>query len=77
MDVVKIKEQFPKGTTIKCLQMNDPFHPVPPGTIGVVEHVDDMGTIHMNWENGSTLALIYGEDRFKKLNPIKSKDYER
>ena len=77
MNVDEIKRRYPKGTKIKCLEMSDPYHPVPPGTVGEVEHVDDMGTIHMKWENGSSLGLIYGEDRFQKLNPVKSKDLER
>lgn len=35
------------------------------GTKGTVNFVDDMGTIHMKWENGSTLGLIDGIDEFK------------
>ena len=30
----------------------------------VVDHVDDIGQIHMKWENGSSLALNVEEDRF-------------
>ena len=40
---------------------------VPPGTTGIVRYVDDSGMIHVNWENGSRLGLISGEDRFKKV----------
>ena len=60
--------------------MDDPYHPVPAGTIGIVDHVDDAGTIHMIWENGSSLGLIEGEDKFEVLNPKiknKSKGMER
>ena len=39
-------------------------HTVPPGSRGVVDHVDDIGQIHMKWENGSSLALNVEEDRF-------------
>lgn len=63
--IESLKEQYPKGTKIECIQMNDPYHAVASGTIGTVEHVDDAGTIHMSWENGSSLGLIPGEDRFR------------
>ena len=44
------------------LCMNDPHHPVESGTRGTVEHVDDMGTIHMRWDNGRGLGIVPGED---------------
>lgn len=62
-----IKEMYPAGTKIRLDNMADPFSPVPSGTEGVVTTVDDMGTIHMNWSNGRTLGLIYGEDSFSKI----------
>ena len=46
--------------------MDDPFA-VPTGTLGIVEHVDDEGQIHMNWSNGSSLALIPDIDTFMKV----------
>lgn len=74
------KEKYPKGTKIRCIYMDDPYHPVPPGTIGTVDFVDDAGTIHVHWENGSSLGLIEGEDQFEVLRPKikkRSKDFER
>lgn len=59
-----LRKQYPNGTRLRCLYIKDSFHPVPYGTLGTVEHVDDMGHIHMHWDNGSGLALIYGEDAF-------------
>ena len=58
-----IKMMFPKGTRIELVEMNDQ-QAVPPGTMGTVQFVDDAGTIHMNWDNGRSLGLIYGEDNF-------------
>lgn len=66
--ILKIKSEFPKGTRVRCLYMDDPYHPVPSGTLGVVDKVDDGGTIHVLWENGSYLGLIYGVDSFEKTN---------
>ena len=61
------KEMYPKGTRIELISMEDPFAPIEPGTKGTVVCVDDMGTIHMQWDNGRTLGLIPGEDRFRKI----------
>lgn len=60
-----LKIKYPKGTRLKCMQMNDPYYPVPTGTIGTVDHVDDAGTIHMIWDNGSSLGLVIDEDTFE------------
>ena len=65
---MNMKEKYPAGTKIRCIEMNDSFHPVPSGTVGTVDHVDDAGTIHMRWENGSSLGLIEGEDRFEVVS---------
>ena len=43
--------------------MNDPQSP-PVGTIGEVMYVDDICTIHVKWETGSSLGLVHGEDLF-------------
>ena len=29
--------------------------------------VDDAGQLHMQWDNGRTLAVVPGEDSFRKL----------
>ena len=61
------KEMYPKGTRIELIYMSDPYSPVPDGTKGTVVCVDDMGTIHMKWDNGRTLGLIPEEDSFRKI----------
>ena len=61
------KDLYPKGTRLELILMNDPFSPVDEGTRGTVQFVDDMGTIHMQWDNGRTLAVVPGEDSFRKL----------
>lgn len=62
--VTILRQQFPKGTRIRLGRMDDSFNHIPPGTIGTVELIDDIGTIHCAWDNGSTLGLIIYEDRF-------------
>ncbi len=67
MERIKVyKEMYQKGMRVKLLYMNDPYS-VPNGTEGTINFVDDMGTIHVNWDNGSTLGLIIGEDQFELI----------
>ncbi len=61
------KKMYPPGTRVLLGSMNDPHHPVESGMRGTVDHVDDMGQIHMHWDNHRTLALVPGEDEFRKL----------
>jgi hypothetical protein len=67
MMVESYKKKYPKGTRIELISMEDPYAPIEPGTQGTVEFVDDMGQIHMRWDNGRTLALVPSEDNFKKI----------
>ena len=58
------KTDFHAGQRIRLLHMEDRFHPVPDGTEGEIEFIDDAGQLHMKWDNGRTLALIPGVDSF-------------
>ena len=64
-----IKEQYPPGTRIRLNSMEDPYAPIAPGTEGVVDFVDDIGTIHMKWDNSRSLGIVPGEDSFSVLPP--------
>ena len=61
-----LREKYPKGTRVVLLEMDDPQAP-PVGTMGTVRYVDDAAGIGVNWDNGSSLSVIYGVDRIKKL----------
>ena len=69
-EVLNIKRACQPGTQIVINNMNDP-RPIPSGTKGVVNHVDDMGTIHCEFENGRRLGVVPGEDDFTIINPDK------
>jgi hypothetical protein len=47
--------------------MNDPYSTLKPGDKGTVDFIDDTGTIFCNWDSGSTLGIVYGEDVVKRL----------
>ena len=61
-----LRARYPKGTRVELISMDDPYNTkLKPGCQGTVDHIDDIGTIHVNWDCGSGLGLVYGEDRFK------------
>lgn len=70
-EVERLRKEYPKGTVIECIEMND-IQAIPSGTLGTVTHVDDSGTIHMSWETGSSLGLIVGEDVFQVKEKLKN-----
>lgn len=61
--VKRLRERYTDGTRVELVEMDDPQAP-PRGTRGTVWAVDDIGSIHVHWDNGSGLSLIYGVDRF-------------
>ena len=63
-----LREQFPKGTRLELIEMDDPYnHKLVPGCRGTVTSVDSLGTIHIAWDCGSSLGIVYGVDRCRKL----------
>ena len=59
--------RFPRGCRVELVRMDDPQAP-PIGTIGTVIGVDDIGTIHVSWDNGSGLGVAYGEDDCRRID---------
>ncbi len=62
-----LRKQYPPGCMVALVHMDDKFAP-PAGTKGKVIHVDDIGSIHIAWEIGSTLGVIPGIDMVRKLD---------
>ena len=65
--VQRMKEQYPAGTRIELDYMGDDPTPIEPGTRGTVRVVDDMGTVHCDFDNGRRLGLVPGEDSFHAI----------
>lgn len=61
-----VRREYFAGTRVELIQMDDPQAP-PPGTLGTVQGVDDIGSIMVDWDNGSGLNVIYGVDRVRKV----------
>ena len=64
--VEHIRKEYPRGTRVELLCMDDVQAP-PIGTLGTVLGVDDTGSLLMRWDNGSGLNVVYGEDLVRKV----------
>lgn len=74
--VERLREEYPAGTRIKLVSMDDVQAP-PAGTAGTVEGVDDAGHILMAWDGGGGLSLIPGADDFQKIPLMSDKVREQ
>lgn len=65
-EVARVREQYPVGCRVVLERMDD-FQAPPIGTEGTVRGVDDTGSVMVNWDNGSGLHVVYGEDRCRRI----------
>ena len=65
--VERIRKQYPAGCRVELVRMEDEQAP-PIGTIGTVLGVDDIGSIMVQWDNGSSLNVVYSEDCCRKID---------
>lgn len=71
-ELAMLQEKYPAGTMVKLIAMNDDQAP-PVGTIGEVQFVDDAGSVHVHWQNGSSLAVIPDVDVVEILTDLGAK----
>ena len=64
--VERIRREYPKGTRVELVRMEDVQAPHE-CTLGTVLGVDDTGSLLMRWDTGSRLNVVYGEDLVRKL----------
>lgn len=64
--VERVRAEYPPGTRIELLQMDDVQAP-PPGARGTVIAVDDTASLIVRWDNGSGLNVVYGQDRARRI----------
>lgn len=62
-----MKQRYPEGTRICLDRMENDPNPIPSGTKGTVQFVDDMGSVFCKFDNGRSLGMIPGEDSFHKI----------
>jgi len=63
--LTRLRQQYKRGIRVRLIEMNDPYREMPPGLLGTVKMVDDTGTVFCSWENGSSLGLVYGVDKYE------------
>ena len=64
--VERVRAQYPPGTRIELVHMDEAQAPRV-GTIGVVQGVDDTGSLLVAWSNGSSLNVVYGVDVVRRI----------
>lgn len=64
--VEKVRAEYPIGTRVKLVKMDDVQAP-PVGTKGTVRGVDDAASLLVDWDNGCGLNVIYGIDKARKI----------
>ena len=63
----QLKEYYTAGTRVMLVRMSDPYTNLRQGDRGTVTLVDDIGTIHVNWDCGSSLGVVFGEDECRRI----------
>ena len=62
-----LRGQYPSGTRVELISMNDPYSKLRTGDQGTITFFDDIGTAFVDWDCGSCLGLVFGEDSFKRI----------
>ena len=62
-----LREKYPTGTRVELVHMDDPYTSLTTGDKGTVRFVDDIGTIHISWDCGSSFGAVYRVDVITKI----------
>ena len=73
-EIERLRSLYREGARVELVSMDDIQAP-PVGTRGTVRFVDDIGSVHVSWDNGSSLALAYGVDSCWILSTVTTKCY--
>ena len=64
MNIEHIKKLYKKGMKVRLISMKGEPQ-MTPGLEGTIELIDDIGQLHIKWQNGSGLALNLECDKFE------------
>ncbi|MFF0676872.1 DUF4314 domain-containing protein [Staphylococcus xylosus] len=64
INIEKLKRELPEGTRIELIHINDDFCKLMKGDKGTVECVDDIGQIHVQFDDSIRIGLDIEEDSF-------------
>jgi len=62
-----LRSYYPPGTRVELVRMEDPYTKLKPGDPGIVSFIDDTGTVFVDWDSGSRLGVVFGEDEIRKI----------
>ena len=65
--LLNLREKYPAGCRVELLKMDDIQAPKI-GTKGTVVGVDDIGSIMVRWDSGSSLSVVFGEDLCRRIH---------
>jgi len=63
--VAQVRAQYPTGARVELVRMDEPYTKLRPSDRGRVMFVDDIATVHISWDRGSTMGAAYGVDEIK------------
>jgi Domain of unknown function (DUF4314) len=72
--LARIRAIYRPGRRVRLLGFGEPDRrSLEPGTLGTIRSVDDLGTVHVEWDNGVRLGCIVipaGSDRPDRLEVL-------
>ena len=68
--LLNLREKYPAGCRVELLKMDDIQAPKI-GTKGTVVGVDDIGSIMVRWDSGSSLSVAFGEVLCRRIHDDK------
>lgn len=60
-------KEYPQGCRVELVRIDDPYRRLNTGEQGTVTGVDDIGTVHVAWDCGSSLGIAYGADECRRI----------
>ena len=72
----ELLEKYPIGCRVELVHMDDPYNTrLFPGCKGTVTNIDDLGTVFVSWDCGSSLGVVFGVDSCKRIDTVKTVCY--
>ena len=63
-EIALLRTKYSAGTKVYLIHMEG--EELPAGSIGTVRYTDEMGQLHVLWEQGMEICLIPGSDSFRR-----------
>ncbi len=70
-----LRQIYPAGTRVELVSMDDAHAPAP-GTQGTVIGVDDISSVMVDWDNGSSLNVLWRVDVIRKVKSGENSEQE-